>query len=136
MAEEKKDFVVKDRRFSSAEEPGEEKKPETSAKPEKEAKPEPGAFDSKTVPEKEPQLPEINFATFILSLHSSALVHLGIIENPATGEKTKSLGLAKQTIDILGIIEKKTQGNLEADEESLLKNILHDLRLMYVKEKG
>jgi hypothetical protein len=136
MEEEKKDFVVKDRRFFSQEESGQEEKAEKAPKPQEEVKPIHRQPDSKEAQGEEPHLPEINFATFVLSLHSSALVHLGIIENPATGEKNKSMPLAKQTIDILGVIEKKTRGNLEKDEESLLKNILHDLRLMYVKEKG
>ncbi len=78
-------------------------------------------------------LPEINFATFIFSLNSSALVHLGMVEDPATGKKEKNLLLAKQTIDIIGMLEKKTKGNLTGDEDQLLKNILHDLRIMYVK---
>ncbi len=136
MAEEKKDFVVKDRRFSSREEPLEDEKREKTVDAEQPKKPFPKAPDPKAAQEEDPRLPEINFATFILSLHSSALVHLGVIENPATGEKNRSLALAKQTIDILGVFEKKTLGNLDKDEESLLKNILHDLRLMYVKEKG
>ena len=81
-------------------------------------------------------MPEINFATFIFSLNSSALVHLGIIEDPVTGEKVKSLALGKQTIDILGMLEEKTRGNLTNDEENMLKNILYDLRMLYVREKG
>ena len=79
-------------------------------------------------------LPEINFASFIFSLNSSALVHLGLVEEPTSGKKLKNLPLAKQTIDILGMLEEKTRGNLTDDEEKLLKNILHDLRIMYVKE--
>ena len=80
-------------------------------------------------------LPEINFSTFIFSLNSSALVHLGAIEDPTTGQKQKNLAVAKQTIDILGLLEEKTRGNLSKDEALLLKNILHELRLLYVKEK-
>ncbi|MGD9246072.1 MAG: DUF1844 domain-containing protein, partial [Desulfobacterales bacterium] len=82
------------------------------------------------------QLPKINFATFIFSLNSSVLVQLGLIDDPATGKKTRNLPLAKQTIDILGMLEEKTQGNLTKDEETMLKNILYDLRMIYVKEKG
>ncbi|MBW1958868.1 MAG: DUF1844 domain-containing protein [Deltaproteobacteria bacterium] len=82
------------------------------------------------------QLPKINFATFIFSLNSSVLVQLGLIDDPATGKKTRNLPLAKQTIDILGMLEEKTQGNLTKDEETMLKNILYDLRMLYVKEKG
>jgi len=83
---------------------------------------------------KVPPLPEINFATFIFSLNSSALVHLGLMEEPLTGKKEKNLPLAKQTIDIIGMLAEKTSGNLTGDEEKLVKNILHDLRMMYVKE--
>jgi len=83
-----------------------------------------------------PPLPALNFATFIFSLNSSALVQLAMIEDPVTGEKTKNLPLAKQTIDILSMLEEKTRGNLDADEAAMLKNILYDLRIHYVKEMG
>ena len=56
-------------------------------------------------------MPEINFSTFVFSLNASALVNLGEIENPATGKKEKSLSLAKQTIDILGMLAEKTSKN-------------------------
>ncbi len=79
-------------------------------------------------------LPEINFATFIFSLNSSALVHLGMIEEPVSGKKSKNLILAKQTIDIIGMLKEKTTGNLSKDESELIINILHDLRMMYVKD--
>lgn len=81
-------------------------------------------------------LPALNFATFIFSLNSSALVQLGMIEDPMTGETSKNLPLAKQTIDILSMLEEKTRGNLDVDEAGMLKNILYDLRIQYVKEKG
>ena len=83
-----------------------------------------------------PPLPTINFATFIFSLNSSALVQLGMMEDPMSGEKSKNLPLAKQTIDILSMLEEKTRGNLDKDEAAMLKNILYDLRIHYVKEKG
>lgn len=81
-------------------------------------------------------LPEINFPTFIISLNASALLHLGAIEDPATGQKNKNLAMAKQTIDILSMLEEKTMGNLNPEEEKMLKDILYDLRIIYVKEKG
>ena len=85
---------------------------------------------------KSPPLPAINFATFLFSLNSSALVQLGVMEDPMTGEKIKNLPLAKQTIDVISMLEEKTRGNLDADEAAMLKNILYDLRILYVKEKG
>ena len=81
-------------------------------------------------------MPAINFPTFIFSLNSSALLNLGAIEDPGTGQKAKNLPLAKQTIDILAMLEEKTIGNLVDDEAALLKNILYELRMLYVKEKG
>lgn len=91
--------------------------------------------DTEKEPESSFQMPEINFSTFIFSLNSSALVHLGAIENPTTGQQQNNLPLAKQTIDILGVLEEKTNGNLTEEEAQLLKSILHELRLLYVKEK-
>ncbi len=81
-------------------------------------------------------LPKIDFSTFILSLNSSALVQLGMLEDPASGQKVKSLPLAKQTIDLLALLEEKTKGNLTTDEDNILKNVLYELRMFYVKEKG
>ena len=81
-------------------------------------------------------LPEINFSTFIISLNASALVQLGVIEDPASGTKVKNLPVAKQTIDILNMLEEKTRGNLTKEEENIIKNVLYDLRILYVKETG
>ena len=149
MSEEEKGFVVKDRRIFTEEdketEAGDEKAqtqpstdedaqsaPATEKTREPEA-PEPSKTDAS---EEQPQFPEINFPTFIVSLNASALLHLGAIEDPTTGQKTKNLPMAKQTIDILSMLEEKTAGNLDNEEKNLLKNILYDLRLMYVKEMG
>lgn len=81
-------------------------------------------------------MPEMNFATFIFSLNSSALVHLGALSDPITGKFEKKLRVAKQTIDILGMLEEKTKGNLTDEEGNMLRNILQELRLKYIKEKG
>ena len=78
-------------------------------------------------------LPKIDFSTFVLSMNSSVLVQLGLIDDPASGQKTKNLPLAKQTIDLLAMLEKKTKGNLTDDEEKILTNILYELRMLYVK---
>jgi hypothetical protein len=77
-------------------------------------------------------LPETDFSTFLLSLATSAFCHLGKVPRPDTDKAEVNLPLAKQTIDILGMIEAKTRGNLSRDEERLLSSILHDLRLQYV----
>lgn len=79
-------------------------------------------------------LPEVSFATFVFSLSSSALVHLGEIPEPETNRTLVDLTLAKQIIDTLGMLEEKTRGNLEPDEERLMKSVLYDLRLRYVQK--
>ena len=134
---EKKDFIIKDKRIFAKEDTDQEKK-EDKIDPSKE-KADRGKPEDATAREEETenfQLPEINFATFIFSLNSSVLMQLGVIEDPSTGKKAKNLALAKQTIDILGMIEEKTKGNLTEDEALMLKNILYELRMLYVKEKG
>jgi Domain of unknown function (DUF1844) len=77
-------------------------------------------------------LPAVDFHTFVLSLGSSALLHLGELEPPDGGKPEKDLALAKHTIDILSMLEAKTRGNLTAAEEKLMESLLYDLRLRYV----
>ena len=78
-------------------------------------------------------LPHIDFATFVMSLASSALMHLGEMAQPGTPEARPNLPLAKQTVDILGMLEEKTRGNLNDDEARLLQHLLYDLRLKFVE---
>lgn len=82
-------------------------------------------------------LPEVTLATFVFSLSSSALVHLGEIPDPQDNEVHVDLNLAKQIIDTLGMLQDKTRGNLDPDEDKLLRTMLYDLRMRYVqKSKG
>lgn len=78
-------------------------------------------------------LPTLDFATFVLSLNHSALMHLGDAPLPTGEAPEKDLPLARQTIDLLGLIEEKTKGNLTGDEERLLTHILFDLRMRFVE---
>ena len=75
---------------------------------------------------------QIDFASFILSLATTALAHLGEVPDPETGEKTENLVAAKQMIDILSILEVKTKGNLDSDEARLLESLLYELRMKYL----
>jgi len=77
------------------------------------------------------QYPPIDFNTFVLSMSTSALVHLGE-DLLGEGKAEVNLPLARQTIDLLGILEHKTKGNLTGEEERLLAQVLYDLRLRYV----
>jgi hypothetical protein len=80
-------------------------------------------------------MPKISFSTFIMSLNASILVSLGLETDPTTGTRSANLPLAKQTIDILGLLEQKTRGNLEDDERRLLTHMLYELRILYIKAK-
>jgi len=133
---EDKGFAVKDRRrFTEAGEAKDKAQPDKKAespdpRTREGAKPEGTAQESS----REAPLPVITFSTFIFSLNTSALVHLGDYPDPATGKNEVDLPLAKQTIDLLALLEEKTRGNLTKDEDSLMRHILYDLRLRYVQK--
>lgn len=81
-------------------------------------------------------LPEITFPSFIFSLSSTAFASLGAIPHPETGMVEKNLPLAKQTIDLLGLLREKTRNNLTREEDNLFDHLLYDLRMAYVREVG
>jgi hypothetical protein len=78
-------------------------------------------------------MPEVTFPAFVMSLNTSALYHLGEIADPQTGKRIVELDLARHAIDTLVLIQNKTKGNLTADEGELLKNILYDIKIRFVK---
>jgi hypothetical protein len=131
---EDKGYKVEDRRFfqKSEEEQARIKEEEAARKAAAAAQAEAG----QAAPEGRAgaPLPEITFSAFLISLSSSAFIHLGDLPDPTTGEKTKDLPLAKQTIDLLGLLREKTRHNLQEDEEKLFDHLLYDLRMRYVKE--
>ena len=77
--------------------------------------------------------PEINFSTFVIGLSTQALMHLGEIANPLSGKVETDVPVAKQMIDILGMLKDKTRGNLNSSEDRLMDDILFDLRMKYVE---
>jgi hypothetical protein len=77
-------------------------------------------------------LPEPTFATLLISLSTQALMYLGEIPDLEGGEARKDLGAARNIIDLLAVLERKTAGNLDADEAALLERILYDLRMRFV----
>ena len=137
--EEEKGFVIKDRRrFTEEGEAKDSSEAETEIKPDEVSEEAPRTEESTEgqKAEEAPPLPEVNFSTFIFSLAISALLHLGEMPDPHTNEKATNLSLAKQTIDILGMLQEKTKGNLDSEEESLLTNLLYELRMKYVTAAG
>ena len=79
--------------------------------------------------------PHIDFAGFVLSLAQTALIDLGVTPHPETNEVTKNIVQARNTIDILGLLQEKTAGNLTEEESSLLNGLLYQLRLSFVEAK-
>lgn len=78
-------------------------------------------------------VPDVNFSIFVSSLASSAMVHLGQTPDPDSGRRDVDLALARSTIDALGMLEEKTRGNLDAEEQSLLTSLLAELRTKFVE---
>jgi hypothetical protein len=77
--------------------------------------------------------PELTFAAFLWSLSEQALAALGEIPDPMSGKVTHDLVLAQQMIDIIIMLREKTRGNLDAEEQAMLKEILSGLQMKYVE---
>jgi len=75
----------------------------------------------------------LSFTAFVLSLASTAAIHLGDLADPATGQRTEpNIEGASQMIEILALLEQKTRGNLTAEERQVLEQVLCELRMRYV----
>ncbi|MFN8598955.1 MAG: DUF1844 domain-containing protein [Candidatus Binatia bacterium] len=75
---------------------------------------------------------EPSFGTLLISLSTQALMHLGEIPDLEGGQPRLDLAAARHIIDLIAVLERKTQGNLDADEAALLERILYDLRMRFV----
>ena len=132
---EEKGFVIKDKRIfdESGEARTEDLKKEATAGDEKLEKTSPEKDDQASTHEE--YFPEVTFSSFVLSLSTTIMYHLGDFPDPETKKAKKNLAAAKQTIDLLSMIKNKTAGNLDTDEKQLLEGILYELMMRYVKEK-
>lgn len=130
--QENKGFTVQDRRRFSPE-TGEPRAdaPDSSAA-QTQAAPEASSAQAAANTAEAP-LPEIDFSTFVISLSTQALMHLGEIANPVSGKIEADISVAKQMIDIMGMLKEKTRGNLNSNEDQLMEGILFDLRMKYVE---
>jgi hypothetical protein len=130
---EGKGFKVADRRRFSETGEAREAAPAAEARPEAE---EPRTAGEKRVEvqnESSDDLPGLNFSTFVISLSTQALMHLGEIPDPITGKVASDFPVAKQMIDIIGMLGEKTRGNLDPGEQQLMEDVLYDLRMRYVE---
>ena len=128
MADEKeKDFKVIDRRSAFRDEKDDVKK----SPPAPEQKGE--GFTMKEAEAHDAEPNQIDFATFVFSLATGALIQCGIAPDPMTGKTSKNLDLAKQNIDLLAMMKEKTKGNLTPDETQLIDSLLAEVRIRYVE---
>ncbi len=123
-------FKITDRRRFTAE--GAEKEAQEVRKEESVQKEAP-AVEKEGPKREEKELPPLDFSTFVLSLANTALFQLGFIKTPESGDMEKDLRGARQTIDLLGLLEQKTRGNLTEQEEKILKETLFQLRMAFVE---
>ncbi len=77
-------------------------------------------------------LPKVTFSTFVMSLASSALVHLGEVPNPETGRTERNEELARHTIDVLTMLDEKIRNGLTDGESRLMRDVLYELRMKFV----
>lgn len=137
MGEDKKGFVVKDKRIfgdSGEIRAAEEPTTKTVAEPATER-----ANDNSAAPPEQDgpetdHLPEINFYNFVVSLSTTALFHFGDFADPGTNRAEKNLPAAKEIIDTLAMLKDKTAGNRDENENNLIEGVLYELRMRYVKE--
>ncbi len=114
--------------------PQKEEPPKASQEEKPKASQEPSQTeDAKRTSEQDPSQ-GVNFASFLLSLATTGMVHLGEMPEPSTGQKMEDLEAARQMIDILGILKEKTEGNLSAEESQLLENVLYELRMKFMEK--
>ena len=162
MSEEQTNFKVTDRRLFNPDGSARDVPPEEKPEVLREVKPEPSAATVDTAepaaagpssPEtsaraaaeasapvaEEPEETELpgaddpaSFANFMMSIASNAASSLGMMEHPVTGKREVDLELGKHWIDILGMLQQKTRGNLLAQEQQVLEGLLADLRMQFV----
>ncbi len=132
--QEGKGFTVQDRRRFSPE-TGEAREDAVEAQEAaNQASPQTTAAQERVEGAAQPNdLPEIDFSTFVISLSTQVLMHLGEIANPVSDKVEADISVAKQMIDILAMLNEKTRGNLNPNEAQLMEGILFDLRMKYVE---
>ena len=140
-SDDKRGFKVQDRRRFSAEgeakeggdAPSESSEPlEIKSKPAAAAQQAGAAQPAASNQSSEPP-PELTFAAFLFSLSEQALAALGEVPDPVSGKVMRDLTMAQQMIDIIIMLRDKTRGNLDANEQAMLKEILSGLQMKYVE---
>lgn len=101
--------------------------------PEKNDPPQASTDNPEPTPASGTTVPKANFLQFLSGMAAQALIHLGRMSHPVTGKRAVDLPNAKYTIDLLGILEEKTTGNLTDEEAAYLQAALRELRVAYTQ---
>jgi len=153
MDDEQPSFKVTDRRLFNADGSPRDLLPEeTQPEPEVMAQPEPAAAPPASAPPEQPEAIDetslngdeldeeelegaqdpASFVNFLMSIASNAASALGMMEHPVTHQRDVDLELGKHWIDVIGMLQKKTKGNLTLQENKMLEGLLSDLRMQFV----
>ena len=130
---ESQGFTVKDKRLFR--EDGAAREQVESQEPAKEAVPDPFKMAEEPGPKQEPPPGtggKIDFPSYILSYYTQGLVLLGEVPNPYTNKKEEDLASSRHIVDLLGLLQEKTKGNLTPEEGQLLESVLYELRMKYM----
>ena len=97
-----------------------------------------GQFAAAIAPELQPEPEDAEpertlFNEFLMGIASSAFIYLGLVEHPATGRRQVDMTAAKESIDMLVMLQEKTKGNLTRGEEKFFEDLLSDLKMQYVR---
>ena len=106
------------------------------ASPAEKPRPESVPSDGGRRPSKGGSPPSTDFGLFLSSLSMQAMMALGELPHPVTGQVQEDLEQARYLIDTLGMLQEKTQGNLTPEEQALLEGVLYELRMKYMARTG
>ena len=100
------------------------------------APPTPPKREPTAAPNPLPNASGMSLEHLVMSLSTSAMLQMGLVEDPEHGRMPPDLQAARQTIDLLGVLEEKTHGNLTDKEKQLLDQVLAELRMVFVRLTG
>ena len=127
--QEEQGFRVTDKR--GFREDGETRAPDSSEKAEEKPASD-KASEKPPFGQETPPRPPIDFASYVMGYYAQAMILLGVVPNPLTNQKEEDLEAAQQMIDILSMLEQKTKGNLNSEEQQLLESVLYELRMKFM----
>lgn len=135
MSDEPKPKLIVDEDWKTQVERERAQLQQKEGEPKEPAAGEPASTSTATVGRADEDLPPASFPLLVTMLATQAMVALGVLHDPSQGEPHVEPKVAQHFIDLLGMLETKTKGNLSTEESSLLTQTLHELRMLYVARR-